>query len=249
MNALGLTATRKDAESFIKRRSLTYVGGKVTSVGKTLSVVNENNNYHIPGLLLDGRPLSLMPLHVAVNKPEGHVVTRSSTEGPTVFSLLPEEMNNRTPPLNAVGRLDKMASGLLLLTQSGLLVNRLMHPDHKVEKEYSVRLASPLRGDEASIIGSGTLVLKDSPKPCLPATFIPSSPTASTSGRIILSEGRYHHIRRVFGALNNRVIGIHRVRVGPLGIDDLPVGGHRVIDAKQIVQLWGSTGGVSILRT
>jgi 16S rRNA pseudouridine516 synthase len=194
-------------------------------------------------MLVDGEPLDPPPgLVVMLHKPLG--VTCSHKEaGPLVYDLLPERWRRRTPALSTIGRLDKDTSGLLLLTDDGGLLHRIIAPRNHVSKRYHVALARPLRGDEESRLASGTLMLDNDDKPLLPVAMETLSPLSAT---VTLTEGRYHQVRRMFAALGNHVGALHRDRVGGLALpDDLAPGQYRILSEADIAQVLPPAGGAS----
>eukprot|EP01126_Amoeba_proteus_P005863 TRINITY_DN12009_c0_g1_i2.p1 TRINITY_DN12009_c0_g1~~TRINITY_DN12009_c0_g1_i2.p1 ORF type:complete len:311 (-),score=76.04 TRINITY_DN12009_c0_g1_i2:134-1066(-) len=142
----------------------------------------------------------------------------------------------RRPPLISAGRLDKWASGLLVLSQDGDLVNRLTSPKRKagvVGKIYDVKLANPLSGTEGKRFASGDLKLKNETKPCRPAK-LEVLDAENRLVRITLFEGRYHQLRRMLAALNNKALEIKRVATGPLELGDLPPGRWRHLTTTEL---------------
>lgn len=117
----------------------------------------------------------------------------------------------RQPVLSTVGRLDRDTSGLLLFTDDG----QLLHLDHLAEGEaaqvYVATLAEDLRGDEAALFASGTLLLEGEKALLLPAEL---EVLGARSARLTLHEGRYHQVRRMFAAVGNHVVALHRERIG-----------------------------------
>lgn len=181
---------------------------------------------------VDGEPLDPPPgLILALHKPLG--VTCSHKEaGPLVYDLLPPRWRRRDPAISTVGRLDKETSGLLLMTDDGALLHRIIAPKSHVAKRYRVDLARPLRGDEAALFGAGGLMLESDDKPLLPAEFEPLSDRA---GLLTLHEGRYHQVRRMFAAIGNHVDALHRDRIGGFTLpDDLAPGQLRVLGAAEV---------------
>lgn len=178
-------------------------------------------------MTVDGQRIDPLPgLCLMLHKPVG--VTCSHKEaGPLVYGLLPERWRRRDPPLSTVGRLDKETSGLLLLTDDGALLHRIIAPKANVSKRYRVTLDRPLRGDAAALFASGTLVLEGEDRPLLPVALDPQD---ATHCAVTLTEGRYHQVRRMFAALGNHVTALHRDRVGGLDLPaDLEPGGYRVL--------------------
>jgi 16S rRNA pseudouridine516 synthase len=160
-------------------------------------------------------------LHLALWKPVGHVCTHADEEGDTVYQLLPDEFGFRKPVLSSVGRLDKMASGLLLLTQSGSLIERLTNPRRGCLKDYTVQLQAPLSatGSEAAAFASGRLELVDG-HVCLPASLVPHKGLPNVA-RVTLQEGKYHQLRRMFAAVGHTVTAIHRTSFAGLHLKQL----------------------------
>jgi 16S rRNA pseudouridine516 synthase len=130
--------------------------------------------------------------------------------------------------------LDKETSGLLIITDDGQLVHRLTSPKKHVEKVYRATLAHALIADEAEQFASGTLFLRDDPKPLLPATLEVIEPTTV---RLTIVEGRYHQVRRMFAAVGNHVVTLHRERVGRLTLDELAPGQWRLLADAEITAL------------
>ncbi len=188
-------------------------------------------------LTVEDEPLDPLPgLCLMLHKPLG--VTCSHKEaGPLVYSLLPERWRRREPPLSTVGRLDKETSGLLLLTDDGALLHRIISPKANVAKRYQVTLARPLDGSEAAALASGTLMLEGEDRPLLPVAM---EARDAIHCAVTLTEGRYHQVRRMFAALGNHVEALHRDRVGALDLpEDLPSGEFRVLDAAGIAAVFG----------
>jgi 16S rRNA pseudouridine516 synthase len=181
---------------------------------------------------VDGKPLDPPPgLALMLHKPLGVTCSHKET-GPLVYDLLPERWRRRDPALSTIGRLDKETSGLLLLTDDGLLLHRVISPRNHVSKRYHVTLDRPLRGDEADIFASGALMLEGEDKPLLPVTLDAISDTTAT---VTLTEGRYHQVRRMFAAVGNHVTRLHRDRIGGLALpDDLKPGEYRVLGEPEL---------------
>jgi 16S rRNA pseudouridine516 synthase len=181
---------------------------------------------------IQGKPLDPPPgLALMLHKPLG--VTCSHKEaGPLVYGLLPERWRRRDPAISTIGRLDKDTSGLLLMTDDGNLLHRIISPRAHIPKRYRVTLDRPLKGDEAEIFAAGTLLLEGEDKPLLPAQM---EVLSSTSAYLILTEGRYHQVRRMFAAVGNHVTTLHRDRIGALALpDDLKPGQYRLLDEAAI---------------
>ncbi len=175
---------------------------------------------------VDGEPLDHPDgMLLLFHKPVGLVCSHDGREGPSVYTVLPDRWSRRNPTLTSIGRLDKDTSGLLLLTDQSPLVHRLTSPKHKVPKTYLATLesdVSPTRAQElATLFASGTLLLEDEKEPCLPAQLTLREPKLA---ELILTEGRYHQVRRMFASQGFTVTALHRERFGDLTLGDLATG-------------------------
>ena len=186
---------------------------------------------------VDGDPLDPpQGLVLMLHKPVG-VTCSTRDPGRLVYDLLPPRYRLRAPALSTVGRLDRDTSGLLLLTDDGALLHRIISPRSKLPKVYEVALAQPLCGNEAERFASGTLMLESEQTPLLPALL---EVVAPTQARLTLHEGRYHQVRRMFAAVGNHVIALHRSRVGGIALDGLKEGRWRRLDPSDIARLFGA---------
>ncbi|UNK42072.1 rRNA pseudouridine synthase [Luteimonas sp. S4-F44] len=185
---------------------------------------------------VDGEPLDPpQGLTLLLHKPTGYTCSTKDT-GRLVYDLLPPRFRLRAPVLSTVGRLDRETSGLLLFTDDGQLLHRIISPKAALPKVYEATLAQPLRGDEAALFASGTLVLESETTPLLPAALEVVDPTHA---RLTIVEGRYHQVRRMFAAIGNHVVALHRSRIGGLSLGDLPEGQWRPLDATDLTTLFG----------
>ena len=184
---------------------------------------------------IDGEPLDPPPgLLLMLHKPLGVTCSTKDT-GRLVYDLLPPRYRLRDPLLSTVGRLDRDTSGLLLLTDDGQLLHRIIAPKSRLPKVYLATLAQDLRGDEAAIFASGTLMLESEQTPLLPAEL---KVLDAHRARLTLHEGRYHQARRMFAAAGNHVVALHRERIGGLALGDLHEGEWRVLDDSDRVALF-----------
>ena len=175
-------------------------------------------------------------LALMLHKPTGYTCS-TKDPGRVIYDLLPPRYRLRSPLLSPVGRLDRDTSGLLLMTDDGQLLHRIVSPKSHLPKVYEATLASDLRGDEAAVFASGTLMLESENTPLAPATLEVLGPRRS---RLTLTEGRYHQVRRMFAAVGNHVEALHRSRIGGLALDELPAGQWRALDAADLQRLFGS---------
>ena len=184
----------------------------------------------VDGEALDPPQGLLLMLH----KPIG-VTCSTKDPGRVVYDLLPPRFRLRNPALSIVGRLDRDTSGLLLLTDDGQLLHRIIAPKSKLAQVYRATLAEDLRGDEVALFAGGTLMLDGEKTPLLPAELETIDPR---NARLVLHEGRYHQARRMFAAVGNHVAALHRERVGGLALGDLREGEWRMLDDSDRVVLF-----------
>lgn len=185
---------------------------------------------------IDGEPLDPAPgLVLMLHKPTGYTCSTKDT-GRLIYDLLPSRFRERSPVVSPVGRLDRDTSGLLLMTDDGALLHRIVSPKSKLQKVYEATLANDLRGDEADAFASGTLMLESETTPLLPAQLEILSPRQA---RLTLHEGRYHQVRRMFAAVGNHVVALHRSAVGGVALDSLEEGRWRLLDAGDLRRLFG----------
>jgi len=207
--------SRREVRQWIEAGRATVGGAAEGDPGKRV----EPSEVRIDGEPLDhpGRLLILM------NKPLGRMCSHNPLEGSSVYGLLPERWQRRNPLVTSIGRLDKETSGLLLLTDHSMLVHRLTSPKNKVPKTYRAKLDRELPPEAEEVFMSGRCVLPGETEPCAPATIRRISPFEA---EIILTEGRYHQVRRMIATLGCGVEELHRSRFGDLELGDLPIGGH-----------------------
>ena len=189
-------------------------------------------------LRVQGEPLDPLPgMIIMVHKPLG--VTCSHKEaGALIYDLLPARWRVRDPALSTVGRLDKETSGLILMTDDGDMLHRIISPKRHVPKRYVVGLDRPLKGNEAAIFAAGTLMLEGETSPLLPAEL---EVTGERTARLTLHEGRYHQVRRMCAAIGNHVVSLHRDRIGSLDLpEELPAGEYRLMTEADIAGIFSS---------
>jgi 16S rRNA pseudouridine516 synthase len=177
---------------------------------------------------IDGSPLEAPEGILAMlHKPVGYTCSHSTKEGPTIYELLPEQWLRRNPPVTSVGRLDKETSGLLLITDQGNLVQRWTSPKSDIQKVYLATVDKPLKTSLIDVFGRGDLWLNGEDKPCLPAKL---EILDDLHARLILSEGRYHQVRRMFASQGWEVLSLHRSHFGEYDLGDMEAGKCRMLE-------------------
>jgi 16S rRNA pseudouridine516 synthase len=225
--------SRKDVQALI-------AGGKVVLDGKILKDVGTKVavTADLPDrMTIRGRPVDPpAPLVLLMHKPLD-VVCSHKEDGERIYDLLPKRWQIRDPGLSTVGRLDKDTSGLILITDDGDYLHRVISPKRHVPKTYLATLDRPLNGAEGALFASGELMLEGEEKPLLPAELAVVDPHHA---RLTITEGRYHQVRRMFAAAGNHVNELHRERIGGLALPvDLEPGQYRILPAAEAEQVFG----------
>ncbi|GAW94559.1 MULTISPECIES: pseudouridine synthase [Colwellia] len=189
-------------------------------------------------IVLDGNILQANKAHyIMLNKPVGVVCATKDEKHKTVIDLLAGQFEQATrDSLHIVGRLDLNTSGLVLLTNDSRWSERLTSPAHKVAKCYQVRLANPLTAEYISAFAQG-MYFSYEKITTQPAALRIISPFAA---EVILTEGRYHQIKRMFGRFQNKVVALHRQSIGQLSLDkSLNIGDSRALNSEEVVKISG----------
>jgi len=208
---------RRDVTRMVDQRRVTDINGRTLTAKDTAT----HAELLVDGVALDPPAGSVLMLHKPVD------YTCSTTDsGSVIYELLPWRFRARSPIMAPVGRLDRDTSGLLLLTDDGQFNHRVTSPKSHLSKTYEATLATPLRGDEHEIFSSGTLMLERESEPLKPATL-----ETRDERRVLvtITEGRYHQVRRMFAAVGNHVVTLHRTAISSLTLGDLAAGAWRVL--------------------
>ena len=220
--------TRSQVKALLKSGRVTVDGKKETDPGR--KVDPEIHAVSLDGSILGGRQRAV----VMLNKPAGYV-TATQDRDPTVMDLLPEEI--RHLDLKPVGRLDKETEGLLLFTNDGDLLHRLISPKKEVPKVYYARHEGTAEEEDAAAFQEG-LTLRDGTK-CLSALLEPMGPGES---RITVREGKYHQVRRMMASRGKTVTYLERIQEGSLRLGNLPRGQCRFLTEEEIRRLEDEDG-------
>lgn len=184
-------------------------------------------------ITLDGEPLGgKRRVVMMLNKPAGYVTATEDPVEKTVMELLPPEMKHLE--LKPVGRLDKATEGLLLFTNDGDLLHRLISPKKEVPKVYYAKHEGQAQQADVEAFRSG-LTLRDGTV-CLPATLVPLGAGESL---VTVCEGKYHQVRRMMASRNMTVLYLERRQEGCLSLGDLPRGSVRELTEEEIRALEG----------
>jgi 16S rRNA pseudouridine516 synthase len=221
------TATRKESAALLKKGRV-FVDGQPVYKGETK--IDEE----LSTVTLDGTPILFQKnRYILVHKPAGYVSSTDDPSGPTVLELLPEKERRGLFPC---GRLDKNTTGLIILTDDGPLSHRLLAPKSHVTKEYLFTCARPVTPQDLLDLEGGVDIGGYVTKPCKITLF------DEFSGRIAITEGKYHQIKLMFAARCNKIVRLHRERFGGILLDGtLKEGDFRPLTAEEVALLKNQT--------
>lgn len=199
--------SRKDARELVKRGEIKINGLAAQSPEQKIDPEKDE-------ITLSGKTVGYKKhLYIMLNKPVGVVCASRDGLSETVIGLLPENLRRRG--LFPAGRLDKDTVGFVLITDDGALSHRLLAPKSHVPKKYFVKLERDLcENAEKEFLGGMTI---DGGEVCLPAKLKRLSPREC---EVVLHEGKYHQIKRMFAALGNEVVYLKRTEFGGIPLDE-----------------------------
>ena len=216
--------TRSQVKAILK-------AGRVAVDGKPEKDNSRKIDPNAQRVTLDGEVLGgYRRIVLMMNKPAGYVTATEDKNDPTVMELLPEEYRNLD--LKPVGRLDKATEGLLLFTNDGDLLHRLISPKKEVPKVYYAKHEGTAGEADVAAFASG-LTLRDG-LACLPARL---EPLGTGESLVTVCEGKYHQVRRMMASRSVTVLYLERRQEGPLSLGDLPRGQVRELTEEEIRQL------------
>jgi len=224
-------ASRREAERLMAAGRVRINGRVVTELGAQIRPDRDV-------VELDGEIVTLAGTRwVAFHKPPGVLTTRSDPHGGrTVYDLLPDELDG----LAYVGRLDRDAEGLLLLTNDGELAHRVQHPSGEVQREYWVEAAGAVDHGVVRTLRSG-VELEDGLARALRAKVLDAGPVVSHL-TLVLAEGRKREVRRMMSEVGHHVLKLRRIRFGPITLGDLPRGEWRTLSDHEVAALRRAAG-------
>ena len=202
--------------------------GRVTVDGKPEKDNSRKVDPATQEICLDGQRLGAVgTVMVMLNKPAGYVTATEDKSEKTVMELLPPQLRNLE--LKPVGRLDKMTEGLLLFTNDGELLHRLISPKKQVPKVYYARHEGTAGEEDIRAFREG-MTLKDGTQ-CLPAKL---EPLGEGESLITVCEGKYHQVRRMMAARGMHVAYLERRQEGSLTLGELPRGQVRMLTEEEV---------------
>ena len=185
-------------------------------------------------ILLDGKKVTYKKyIYIMLNKPQGVVCSTKEGDSRTVLDLVPPQLMRKG--LFPAGRLDKDTEGFVLITDDGVLAHRMLSPKSHVPKTYFVRLRDPWEESYKQIMAEGMTI--DGGEKCLPAEF-EGSEENDRECTLVLHEGKFHQVKRMFEILGNKVVFLKRIAIGNIELDrNLPLGSCLEIMHKDVENL------------
>lgn len=216
--------SRSDVKYLVSRKRVAIDGEVVRSSGQK---ADPKKNV----ITIDGKPLTVKKqIYLMLHKPKGYVSATEDKEHQTVLALVPSEFKGRD--LFPAGRLDKDTTGLMIITDDGVLAHNILSPRKHVQKVYGVELDIPVTEEMQKGFAAG-VELNDGL--CKEASLII---TGERTAEVTLREGRYHQIKRMFGCYGAKVVELHRIAMGDLYLpDDLAEGECRELTEEELKKL------------
>lgn len=218
--------SRKEVKALIAK-------GRIAVDGRVVTSSSEKADAEAAQITIDGKPLVFKRnLYLILNKPKGYVSATEDRDHPTVLELVPQEYRGRD--LFPAGRLDRDTTGLMIITDDGVLAHNILAPKKHVPKLYHVGLDIPVT--EGMRVGfSEGVMLNDGI--CKAADLVK---TGEKTAEVTLREGRYHQIKRMFGCFGAEVVELKRLGMGRLTLpEDLAEGECRELSAEELALLQG----------
>jgi 16S rRNA pseudouridine516 synthase len=213
--------TRKEVKEII-RKGFVLVNGDVIK-SDDYKVSEENDEIIVAGNQVNYEKM----IYIMLNKPDGYISATYDNYDPIVLDLIDGYENRGLFP---VGRLDKDSEGLLLITNDGLLAHRLLAPKYHVDKKYYIKYDGVVNDDKIKKLENGITI--DDGYKCKEARFIAISPNEAY---IVISEGKFHQVKRMMEAIDCNVTYLKRVEFGPLELDDsLEPGEYRHLTEEEV---------------
>ncbi len=221
-----LQVSRTDAKKLIKSGSITVNG--ITVNRPECSIDTDKDS-----VCKDGHPVSFKKhIYIMLNKPKGVVSASNSPDDKTVIDLVSDELKRKG--LFPAGRLDKNTTGFVLITDDGEFAHSILSPSHHVSKEYTVTASVKLSVASLETFAKGVLLSDGITKPA-EIEFLGTDNSSRPLYKVILKEGRYHQIKRMFLSLDSEVIKLRRDAIGALRLDEnLPEGGCRELTDEEL---------------
>ena len=225
--ALSGVASRRAAEKMISEGRVAVNHRIVTEMGVRIDETADL-------VEVDGSPVALQQEkhYIAYNKPLGEVTTVSDPEG---RATVMDKFRDYPVRLYPVGRLDYDSEGLLILTNDGDMMNRVLHPSHEVSKVYLTKVSNQVTDDEIRTMRRGVIIDGRMTSPA--SVRLIRREAFDTVLLISIHEGRNRQVRKMVAAIGHQVVSLRRVEFGPVSLGDLPAGRWRRLTESEIRRL------------
>lgn len=222
------TLSRKEVKEIIKK-------GRVTLNGKVIKDSAVKIDAQTDKVCLDGEELMLKKhIYIMLNKPQGVVSASESDTDQTVVDLVPDELYRKN--LFPAGRLDKDTTGFVLITDDGDFAHRILSPKNHIFKTYLARLDHSLTESDIEMLENGITLADGTTLKEAKLEIVEEG--ESPLVKIIICEGKYHQVKRMFAAAGNKVVALHRSKMGNLELDEsLNPGECREITPEELVKI------------
>lgn len=213
--------SRSDVKYLVNRKRVMVDGAVITSA-------SQKADPELSVITIDGKPLTVKKqLYLMLHKPKGYVSATEDRKQETVLALVPPQWRGRA--LFPAGRLDKDTTGLMILTDDGVLAHQILSPKKHIPKRYRVELDLPVTEEMQRGFAAG-IELKDGVCQAAELTII-----GEKIAEVTLREGRYHQIKRMFGCYGAKVVELHRLAMGQLFLpSDLAEGECRELTEEEL---------------
>ena len=199
------TMTRSQAKKVIIQGRIT---SSDTTVRNTAYKVSENESIRFDGNLINVRGTR----YIMLNKPKDYICSNVDEQLPSIINLIKVD---KPEQLCIAGRLDADTTGLTLITDDGQWSHKITSPRRNCSKRYRATLAQPVEQNAITLFKEG-IQLKSENAPCLPATL---EILADNEVLLTIEEGKYHQVKRMFAAIGNLVVELHREQIGEIKLD------------------------------
>lgn len=212
--------SRKDIKILVKNKRI-KVNDQI--VLKSDIKITENDIIKLDDKIIEVKEF----VYLVLNKPKGYISATEDESSLTVLDLLPDSYRHRN--LFPAGRLDKDTTGLMIITDDGLFAHNILSPKKHVEKTYDVKIDIPITEEMIICFKNGIELIDGECKSAI------LEKTGEYTGKVILTEGRYHQIKRMFGCFSAKVVELNRIKMGNFSLpEDLKVGEFRELTKDEL---------------
>lgn len=224
--SVNLNIARSEAKNLIKN-------GVVTVNGSVISDYGEKYDYSVDSICVYGNNICAKKyIYIMLNKPQGVVSASRDSKTPTVVDIIPDKLKRKN--LFPAGRLDKDTTGFCLITDDGDFAHRILSPSNHVKKTYIAEVSEKINVEKAIESFNKGIILSDGTV-LLSATLELIAEEEHQIFKVVIKEGKYHQIKRMFASLGTEVIKLKRIAIGGLFLDEkLAPGEAREITAEEL---------------